>query len=700
MFDIEGESYIMTRAFPGATPFQKVIVNRYGSSPYIKTTALFGLSTMPSNVDGSNLYLRPDYVSSMEALINTYVINRGTDNILTRSSSSSTTNNITRIDLILDQPVLIPADLSDRKESGFLLMERGGNDNFTVTGITGINPADTTPTNFGTIVSVPSSAWGTTGQTIISVVMQKMEEDIDLRPSQYIGSQPIAGVFISLDALGLAPGTLIYGLSLMANGSTSATTFPPEVLEANGGLDFMAGGGFFTRAYLIKGNVWVDGNGNLTQDGPEEPSTSNGLWANLVDDDGQVISSINVLVSDGSYTLFIGKDRIIPGMDYSIVMTNEEHFEGEILTVGSTLLNSYQYTGTSFNGVDDPTNKTGIINIGNISGDVENANFGINHAPEADAKSFDVAHTAFSTTPLSGFPDLVGYHSIPLNSSELSAYPSGGSLTGTDQQDCPTYASCSDGATFKITSINPNTKIYYDFEDGAGPVEVIVTSGSVLIPNFNVDNMVVYGQHGTGTIDSPVGFTYSIADAAGFESPAVPYEITSDIILSYQVMSLTAQLQNNIPVITWNINTEMKEDNHYMLQHSIDQKVWADIHVINKKYPSNGTYNDYNAKMGNNYYRLAQTDGNNTRYSQVAHVHIDKYDKYVVHPNPADDLLYITGLEGNERLMVFDVFGRKMMESTTVSNCINVEKLPAGQYIIYIHSNEQQNVRIPFTIVK
>src|SRR5690606_29527419 len=129
-----------------------------------------------------------------------------------------------------------------RKESGFLLMERGGNDNFTVASITGINPSDTTPASFGTIVTVPSSSWGSTGQTIISVVMQKMEEDSDLRPSQFIPNQPIAGVFISLESLGMTPGTYIYGLSLMANGTTNATTFGPETLESNGGLDFMAGG--------------------------------------------------------------------------------------------------------------------------------------------------------------------------------------------------------------------------------------------------------------------------------------------------------------------------------------------------------------------------------------------------------------------------------------------------------------------------
>jgi len=63
--------------------------------------------------------------------------------------------------------------------------------------------------------------------------------------------------------LGLAPSTTIYGISLMASGVSSPTVFGSETPEANGGLDFMAGGGFFTKALTIKGNVWVDADGKL-----------------------------------------------------------------------------------------------------------------------------------------------------------------------------------------------------------------------------------------------------------------------------------------------------------------------------------------------------------------------------------------------------------------------------------------------------
>src|SRR5690606_24074395 len=97
-FKVGGETFSLTNAVPGALPFMKVNVNRYGSDPEIKITSLYEVATQPSNSDGSNIYLVPDYVGSMEELINSYVINRGTDNVFVRTTSASTTNNITRID--------------------------------------------------------------------------------------------------------------------------------------------------------------------------------------------------------------------------------------------------------------------------------------------------------------------------------------------------------------------------------------------------------------------------------------------------------------------------------------------------------------------------------------------------------------------------------------------------------------------------
>jgi len=135
LFDIEGESYSVTKAVPGEKPFKKVIIRR--SSNDQKTTALFEIPSALGNpvADRSSVYILPDYSGNMEDLINTYTINRGTDNVFV--NVGSTTTNIERVDMILDSPMSVAS--LNKQTSGFLLMDRGGNDNFKVAAIIGFN---------------------------------------------------------------------------------------------------------------------------------------------------------------------------------------------------------------------------------------------------------------------------------------------------------------------------------------------------------------------------------------------------------------------------------------------------------------------------------------------------------------------------------------------------------------------------------
>lgn len=77
-FTIEGFTYSLTKAVPGNKPF---IINRIGTNPINKLTALFESVSPPSGSNNTTIYLAPDYVDTMEDLINSYVINRGADNL-------------------------------------------------------------------------------------------------------------------------------------------------------------------------------------------------------------------------------------------------------------------------------------------------------------------------------------------------------------------------------------------------------------------------------------------------------------------------------------------------------------------------------------------------------------------------------------------------------------------------------------------
>ncbi|MGC4234775.1 MAG: hypothetical protein QM594_17475 [Niabella sp.] len=379
LFEIDEESYSVTKAVPGQKPFGKVIVKRSTSS--VKTTALFEIANTPSGnpvPNNTNVYLTPDYIGTMEDLINSYVINRGTDNVFINSGTTS--NNIERVDMIMEDAV--PVNNVNQATSGFLLMERGGNDVFKVAAIIGLSGDNVT--TFTTPVLVEKNKWGATGLSFASLVMQRVVgTDNNLKPSQNIASQSISGVFVSLSDLKLPAGSTLYGISIFAGdvnatGSTlvNISNYPTDTEESPNdyGLDFMAGGGFFTKAFLIKGTVWKDENQNAITD-PAETPVPTGLWANLVDPQDNVVSSVKV-ADNGDYTLFIADNNVLDG-NYKVVLTNSEHFEGEKLTQAETP-DGYGYTGVNVGGTANTSNKTGIINIGEIQdNDIENIDFGI-----------------------------------------------------------------------------------------------------------------------------------------------------------------------------------------------------------------------------------------------------------------------------------------------------------------------------------
>ncbi|GAB3014649.1 hypothetical protein GCM10027051_17680 [Niabella terrae] len=375
LFQVDGETFSVTKAVPGAKPFSSVIIHR--NSAVEKTTALFEVA--PTFIIGNSIYLRPDYVGSMEELTNSYIVNRGTDNVFV-NGISSTTNNIERFDLILDQPINTAG--VNMATSGFLLMERGGNDNFKLSAITGLSGS--TVTQLTSSLAVASSAWGASTTSFSSIVLQKTAGiDTDLKPSQNIGLQTVSGVFVPLNQLGVTAGSIVYGISVYANDVNltpaqllNIANYPTNTPDAGNGLDFMAGGGFFTKAILINGSVWRDDDVNAVKNGTE-PGMANGLWANLVDPAGNLVSSVAVS-STGDYRLFVADNNISTG-NYRVILTNTEKYEGEQLSAADAPLNDFGYTGTNFNGTANPANRSGIIEIGPISGtDINGVDFGIN----------------------------------------------------------------------------------------------------------------------------------------------------------------------------------------------------------------------------------------------------------------------------------------------------------------------------------
>ncbi len=234
-------------------PFNKVKVNRHPLLVGDTINTLYEYTVTSSN----NLFIAPSYISSLEDVINNYSCNRGSDNLF--SNSPTTRSNIERLDLIRTTGIYV----YDATMQGFLINERGGNDNFKVAAIVSLNGAQDVQ-SFGNLLSVSSSAWGRVGPQINTLVMsRRIGTDINLRPKQEVTTQTVAGIYISLADLGIANGSTIYGYSLFPNDVTGAmdliglTNVPTTTNQGtDGGLDMLAGMGYFMENRLLSTFKW------------------------------------------------------------------------------------------------------------------------------------------------------------------------------------------------------------------------------------------------------------------------------------------------------------------------------------------------------------------------------------------------------------------------------------------------------------
>ncbi len=140
----------------------------------------------------------------------------------------------------------------------------------------------------------------------------------------------------------------------------------------------------------VSGRIWNDANGNAVVD-PGETAAANGLWANLVAPNGLVVSSVKVN-ADGTYT--VSTPGVMTG-NYQIILTNTENYVGKPVSSSDTPAGGYGYTGSNVANTGNPSNRTGVVNIGPLTGGgVSNINFGISNDPAV----LPVVYAAVSAT--------------------------------------------------------------------------------------------------------------------------------------------------------------------------------------------------------------------------------------------------------------------------------------------------------------
>lgn len=273
------------------------------------------------NGSGTDYDLRPEFVGTMEEALRSRLINRGSDNVFANQGGDSNLNNIERIDFIFEEGITVPADST---EQGFLILERGGNDDFNIAPITSLD-ASNDPDGYGTVIQASQNDWVDSSTSVTTDVLNGFSQ---ITHTANVPSQPIAGMFFSFADLGFSPGDTVYGYSLAGGDTTTNSTdfisfttstfFPTDTSggsSGNGGLDLVAGGGVVERAFIHNSSGWVDDPSGLSDcdeliivTGGTATLTANTQIGKISVDNGASIDASPVSPDTENYNLDICKE--------------------------------------------------------------------------------------------------------------------------------------------------------------------------------------------------------------------------------------------------------------------------------------------------------------------------------------------------------------------------------------------------------
>lgn len=410
----------------------------------------------------------------------------------------------------------------------------------------------------------------------------------------------------------------------------------------------------------ISGNVFNDANGNAVKDANENYITN--VWANLVRN-GQVDSSIHV---DGSgYYLF---NIINPNTDYKIILTNNLQAKGASLPA-ATLPTGYISTGVNQADVANTSNKTSTISLNTAALNFFNQNFSIERTPTA-------------------MPQIASYNELVENVRYVlspNAPVAQNALSGTD----PEQGDLATGSTFLITQLPENGKLFYnnvqitasDVATGTGTARIVNYNPDKLA--FSLDNRSVFQTY----------FNYKVEDAAGAQSPAVPYTINAISLLPVTGLHLKAELVATVPHLTWSTFTE-QGTSHFEIRKSYDAVNYSEVGTVkatgNSNAVKNYTYTDASITNGKTvYYKIVLVDINgkkttsNITYLSLTGVAITLF------PNPADNYAMIVGIPDGATVIIMDVHGRQIQQNKTVSNSLKIDLtgFASGTYLMQVKQN-------------
>jgi len=266
-FVLGGQTFV--RLPRASSPFDQVTVKRRPNPVVVdpQRTALFFESptaAAPATVvaSGTPLYLSSNVVTSYESALNSYIVNRGAENLFTNTNVTTGTSNVERLDLILNKGFTVKNTTTE----GFLLLERGGDDTFKYAAITELDVFGNVKTLGALKTFSNTSNWSNTGINFKSTVVQKNSTDALQRPSGNVAAEEVKGTFLTMQDLGISAGTTFFGIVIFHSDVTSSmdliglTDIP---VNSGASLDLVGGSGIFSVPTVVN-NICPTLTANLT----------------------------------------------------------------------------------------------------------------------------------------------------------------------------------------------------------------------------------------------------------------------------------------------------------------------------------------------------------------------------------------------------------------------------------------------------
>lgn len=428
-------------------------------------------------------------------------------------------------------------------------------------------------------------------------------------------------------------------------------------------------------SYGISGNVFNDVNGlsdNTVNGTGLNPGSLNAV---LYDVTTGAVAAIVPVNADGTYNF-----AAAPGDNYSVYITTNTATVGQTAAPVVALPSGWVSTGEHLGaGTGSDGTVNGILPVGILTGNVTNANFGIEQPPTPGGGSntannpggtIQVPVPANTFTNISNSTDPV---TNTVTSIIITAIPAG-------------------ATTIVINGIK------------YGPGFTAFPAAGVTVPTDATGNptqLITVDPTIDGT--TTVTIIFKAVDAAGVVSATTGTAVLNlTTAVPVRLISFTGrQVSCNTVELAWEVDNAISFS-RFEVERSISGGAYNAVASV----PYAAGLQRYNAKDagmadGRWLYRLKMIDNDGTaRYSNIVPVAVScGKDIITVVPNPAVDVVKINSLKAGELIKIYDAAGRPVIsrKATGYSESINVANLAAGMYVIRI---EGGNAPVSVQLIK